>query len=243
MDHHALPPTRTPSWRWLQAWNLVTARYCKSHQADARSIKLQASGSGWNVKFLTTSCYRRFFKWKESSSSSVQEVRRSCKQFRDAERGRARMSQSSIGQYMCKIWWRSFQSSRFSRSPLRFGANLRAIAGGVSKSFTEDREDFKRMAMNKRSPRTQDWIQSAQRQVKTLIDRKDAYNMQVLQDWNTFRWSRITLLSGPAAKLFRMKDHVFSDSTLCVGVSNPDPSNYWATCCWMFRLIVHRRSH
>ena len=184
-----------------------------------------------------------FSSGEESSSSSVQEVRRSCQQFRVAERGRARISQSSIGQYVCKIWWRSFQSSRFSRSPLRFGANIRAIAGGVSKSFTEDNEDFKRMAMNKSFPRTQDWIQSAQRQVKTLIDRQDAYNMQVLQDWNTFRWSRITLLSGPAAKLFRMKDHVFSDSTLCVGVSDPDPSNYWATCCWMFRLTVHRRSH
>ena len=30
-------------------------------------------------------------------------------------------------------------------------------------------------------------------------------------------------------KLIRMKVHVFSDSTLCVGVSNPDPSNNWAT--------------
>ena len=44
---------------------------------------------------------------------------------------------------------------------------------------------------------------------KILIDRKDAYNDQILQDWNTFRWY-------PAAKLTRMKVHVFSDSTLCV---------------------------
>ena len=65
----------------------------------------------------------------------------------------------------------------FFRSPLRFGVKKRAIAGGVSKSFTEDHEDFKRMTMNKRFPKTQDCIQSAQRQVKTLIDRKDAYNM------------------------------------------------------------------
>ena len=53
--------------------------------------------------------------------------------------------------------------------------------------------------------------------------------MRILQDWNTFQWSRITLLSDPAAKLIRMKGHVFSDSTMCVGVSNPDPSNNWAT--------------
>ena len=62
-----------------------------------------------------------------------------------------------------------------------------------------------------------------------MIDRKDAYDMKILQDWNTFRWSRIMLLNDPAAKLIRMKAHVFSDSTLCVGVSNPDPSKNWAT--------------
>ena len=72
-------------------------------------------------------------------------------------------------------------------------------------------------------------MQSVQPQVKTQIDRKDAYNTQMLQDWNTLRWSRITLLSDPAAKLISMKVHVFSDSTMCVGISNPDPSNNWAT--------------
>ena len=66
-------------------------------------------------------------------------------------------------------------------------------------------------------------------QVTTLIDRDDACNMQLLQDRNTFRWLSITLSSDPAAKLIRIKIHVFSDSTLCVGVSNPDPSNNWAT--------------
>ena len=70
---------------------------------------------------------------------------------------------------------------------------------------------------------------SGQRQVQTLTERRDAYNMQVSQDWKTFRWSRITLLSDTAGKLIRMKVHVFSDSTLCVGVSNPAPSNNWTT--------------
>ena len=68
-----------------------------------------------------------------------------------------------------------------------------------------------------------------QRQVQTLIERKDAYNMQVSQDWKTFRWSRIALLGDPAAKLNRMKVHLLSDSTLCVGISNPDLRNNWAT--------------
>ena len=66
--------------------------------------------------------------------------------------------------------------------------------------------------------RTQDSIQSVQRQVRN-IDR--SHNMQIFQEWNTFRGSRSTLLSDPAAKLIRIKAHVFSDS--------PDPSSTWAT--------------
>ena len=85
------------------------------------------------------------------------------------------------------------------------------------------------MATNKSFPQTQVLIQTMQRQVQTLIERKDSYMMQVSQDWKTFRWSRTTLLSNPAAKLIRMKVHVFSDSTLCVGISNPGPSNNCAT--------------
>ena len=65
--------------------------------------------------------------------------------------------------------------------------------------------------------------------MKTLIERKDAYNMQILQDWNTFRRSSVTLPSDPASKLIRMKVCVFSDSALCLGVSNPDPRDKWAT--------------
>ena len=90
-------------------------------------------------------------------------------------------------------------------------------------------EGFKRMTMNETFPRTQDSTQSAPRQVRTLIERKGAINMQVSQDWKTLRWSRITLLSNPAAELIRMKVHVFSDSTLCLGIPNPDASNNWAT--------------
>ena len=81
---------------------------------------------------------------------------------------------------------------------------------------------FKRVAMNKSFSRTQ-----VQRQSQTLIERNDACNTHVLQDWSALRWSRITLLSDPAAKMIRMTVHVFSDSTLCVGVSNPDPTNIW----------------
>ena len=44
-------------------------------------------------------------------------------------------------------------------------------------------EDFKRTAMNKSFPRTQDFTQSVQRQVQALIEREDAHNMPVSQDW------------------------------------------------------------
>ena len=71
---------------------------------------------------------------------------------------------------------------------------------------------------------------SVQRQVQTLIKRKDAYNMQVLQDWKTFRRSRLTFLSDPSTKTDQDESpHVLSDSTLCVGVTNSDPPNNWAT--------------
>ena len=93
----------------------------------------------------------------------------------------------------------------------------------ASSWLTKDNEDVKRMTMNSSIPRKKDLIQSVQRQVKTLIERKDAKNMQIFQDWNTFRCSRITLLSDPAAKLIRQRVHVLSDSKLCAGVSNPDP--------------------
>ena len=57
---------------------------------------------------------------------------------------------------------------------------------------------------------------------------------QVLQDWNTFRWARISLLCDPAAKLIRMKVHVFSDSTLWVSLESTSiqkiGKQYWRTC-------------
>ena len=79
--------------------------------------------------------------------------------------------------------------------------------------LSTDHEEFKRVTMNESFPSTQVLIQSVQRQVQTLFERIDTYMMQVLQDWKTFRWSRITLLDDPAAKLIRMKFHVFSDCT------------------------------
>ena len=120
-------------------------------------------------------------------------------------------------------------SSRIPCSPLRLEANSRTTALWASSGNTKDHEDLKRMAKNRSYPCTHDLIQSGQRQVKTPIGRQNVYMLQFLQDWNTFRWSRILLLGDPAANFIRMKVHVFSDPTLRLGVSNPDPPNYWTT--------------
>ena len=53
------------------------------------------------------------------------------------------------------------------RSFVRCGASLRAPFW-----FNKDHEDFQRLATNKSFPRTQELIQSVQRQ---LIERKDEY--------------------------------------------------------------------
>ena len=45
-------------------------------------------------------------------------------------------------------------------------------------------------------------------------------SVMLCKDWKTFRCSRMTVLSDPAAKLIKMKVQVFS---------NPDSSNKWAT--------------
>ena len=57
----------------------------------------------------------------------------------------------------------------------------------ASSWLTKDHDDFKRIAMNTSFPRTQSLRVSVQRLVKTLVQSKDAYNMQFLQDFNTFR--------------------------------------------------------
>ena len=67
-------------------------------------------------------------------------------------------------------------------------------------------------------------IQSVQPQVKLLNDRKDAHNIQILQDLNIFRWWRITLPRDPAAKL-RMKVPLFWDSTIV---------------CWNLHIQIHQ---
>ena len=55
--------------------------------------------------------------------------------------------------------------------------------------------------MNKRFPETQALKQSVQPQVQAPVDNNNAYNMKDTQDWQTLRWSRITLLNDPAATL------------------------------------------
>ena len=72
-----------------------------------------------------------------------------------------------------------------------------------------------------------------QREVRTLIECKDACNLQVLQDWTTFRWSWISLLSHPAAELIRMNVHLESRSIQPLG----NTSGGRAERTWISRKI------
>ena len=78
-------------------------------------------------------------------------------------------------------------------------------------------------------------MRSVQRQVQALVDSNNAYSMKVTQDWQTFRWSRITLLDDPAARFIRMKIHVISTrngsySCQCAEVSMRTQKGYEERC-------------
>ena len=67
---------------------------------------------------------------------------------------------------------------KISRSTLRFGANLQATAYELH------------LGLQRITKTSKDLIQSVQRQVKTLIDRKDAHNQQILnQNWSGWKFT------------------------------------------------------
>ena len=115
--------------------------------------------------------------------------------------------------WCCKASVQNVRNTRtdLRKSPVDIASWSQISSDCLRASFwlSNDHEEFNQAAMNKHCARTQVLTQSVQRQVQTLIELKDAYKMQVLQDWRTFRWSRITLLSDPAATMIRMKVHVF----------------------------------
>ena len=171
----------------------------EAHCMTMRRQPRSTSENKWQDSSTSNRGYRWFVKCKGSSSSFKcwwkevhEEVRRSCREFQATERGRARSS-------FCAKFSKDPTKLQIFRSMLRSGANSRATAYGLHFCWPMIAKTSKRMAMHHRFPRSQDLIQSVQRQVKTLIVRNDAYNMYILQDWNTLRWSRLTLLSDPAA--------------------------------------------
>ena len=66
MDYHAVHLVRISSWRRLQGGKLVSARFWKGYQNDARSLKLQTNGYSRSIKFRATGRDRGSVKWKES---------------------------------------------------------------------------------------------------------------------------------------------------------------------------------
>ena len=201
--------TRSQSWRRLWAWRHVSARSSNTHHDGSSIIMIHAGGSD---------CFQRSVKhwWRESSSSG--------KRWWIRVHQEVRWSSGKLHSN-----WKTPETCATFHSVYRSGASSQATACGLDFGWARITRIGSEWRWTKRFTRTPDFMQSVQRQVQTLIEGTAAYNMQISQDWQTFRWSSITLLGDTASKLIRMKVHVFPDSTLCVGISNPNPSNSWAT--------------
>ena len=89
--------------------------------------------------------------------------------------------------------------------------------------LTKDHEDFNWIAMNKKFPKNERF-DTVRTTTSANIDRMQrcTQDLNTSKTENTFRWEQ-----SSKQTLTGMKVHVFSDSTLCVGVSNPDPSFDW----------------
>ena len=84
---------------------------------------------------------------------------------------------------------------------------------GFILAHNESRRLQKKTAMNKIFQRRTIWWNRTT--TKENIDQpRNACNVQILQNLNTFRWSRMTLMNDPSTRWIKIKIHVFSDSTL-----------------------------
>ena len=225
MDYHAVLPPEYQAWGHSKREKRVSARFWMSQQNNARSIKLRATGSGRSSELRATGCCRRSFKWNERSSSSKywrrgihQDVRPSCKEFQAADWGGARIAQ---------IEYRTvYVQDLVNILPIfQIPAQRCDLEPIDERLFHGLHRGLQRITKTAKGWR---WTQVSK---DTIFDTvctttQRRIHHAILAGLDTFRWSRVALLSDPAAKLIRMKVHVFSDSTFCVGVSNPDPSNW-----------------
>ena len=216
-------PIKMPTWTIAQHHQNTkleatpSVKNCSSGQLEATG----GSGSGRPVAAEDSSSSRHW--WRKVH----QEVQRSCKKIQAAERGWARILRSSIGEYSCKIWRRSFQSrfraQRCNLEPIHKRLHLGFILTDIGSRrlskgcrWTEVSQEHKIWC----SPYNDKWEQWRNATTHTTCNYCRIEHISLVKN---------TLLSDPAAELIRTKVHVFSDSALCVGISNPDPSNNWAT--------------
>ena len=229
IDYHAVLPPDCQSWRRVWAWTLMSARSSK-HSPWRRLEHHRAPGDRWLWEIRQTLAKGKFI-FRQTLMHKITPCMFDdlANEFRATERGAARSLQSCLGQYVCEIWRISSHSPEFFRSTLRSGANSRATAYGLHLDWPRTTRTLKRMAMEKRFPRTQDWIQSVQRQVQTLIDRIDRTQYAGIAGLEDFSLVKNYVTEWSSCKIIKIRVRLFSDYTFFIGVSNPDPSNNWTT--------------
>ena len=129
---------------------------------------------------------------------------------------------------MCKIWSRPYQSSGFRAQRFLIWSQVTSDCFWASSLLAKE-HDFKKMAMKEKF--------SKHTRFDTVCATKSEHidrSQWRMQDANLAGLEHISMVRIFVAgtfisKMIRMKAQALSDSALCVGVSNSDPSNNGAT--------------
>ena len=224
VDNHAVLPPEYQAGGDSKAWKLVSARFWKSEPHDVRSIKLWSTGSGWSIKLQLLQKIlqvRRKFIFIQilmekitSASSTILQItsRRAPREHEFHNRVLSSLC-VRLGEYLINLQDFPVNVAIWSQ----FTSDCLWLSSWLTKDeqtfLRNTRFDTVRATTSKHIDRLQRRIQHA--------------NLAGLEHISLVK--KYVVLSDPAPTLIKMKVHVFSDAPLCVGVSNPDPSNNWTT--------------
>ena len=227
MDNHAVPPPEYQVGGDSNRENLRqqdSERVTRTTTGSSSSGQLEAAGASSSARLVATEDPSNTGERKLHLQTTT-DGEKYIKKFDDPAKNFNPQSEEEHESYnQSKMWQRSYQSSRFPAQRFDLDpiydrlfmgfilaykvldfpvqdSDLEPVRERLHMGFILAKQGSRRLQKDgdeKIIPRTQDLIVTVQRQVKTLIDHKDTYNMQIL---NTFRLSRISLLSDPAATL------------------------------------------